>query len=416
MDASTAASSPVPDSEMAQERARRRQFWVALFCVCLTGAGNSAMGAVLPPLARELGISAAAVGAVGGLAPLVFILAAPFWGHTADRAGPRVVLAAGMAGYLIGAVAFVASAAAGLGLWISGYTALAVLGVGRVVNGALGAGTYPAAVSTAASTMPGDRRTSAIASIGAAYGVGMMIGPAIAATLSSFSLFAPYLVIGAVSLVAMVLVLVFTPSRVVPGGRKPGRILRPTDARIRPFLLITGGLFAIVASLGIVLGFSVMDRLHLDAAAAARTTGIVFTALGLFSLLAQLVLTRVKFRVPGHAMLLGSVCIIAGLVALTLAGGLPAFVAACGAIGFGLGLCGPATSAACSLALPVEEQGGGAGWMSSARSVGSIIGAWSAGALYAVGPLLPCATGAAIAALVAALVVLHPRIPLRTHR
>jgi len=180
--------------------------------------------------------------------------------------------------------------------------------------------------------------------------------------------------------------------------------------RIRPFLVITGGTYAIVAELGVVLGFSIQDELRLDAVAAAEVTGLMFTMLGLSSLVAQLILTRLKANTPVHAMRTGIGFLLAGLAGLAAADGAVPFGLACAAVGLGLGLCGPTTSAACSLAIASEEQGSGAGWMSSARSVGAILGAWSGGVLYTVGPQLPYAACSAVALGIAALVAFHPRI------
>lgn len=397
----------------APSRAGRRQFWVALLCVGVAGAGNSAGAAVFPPLARELHISEATVGVLSGLAPLVFMLTAPVWGHMADRAGARIVLAVGMLGYAIGAAAFVFSAVAGLGLWMSGAAVIGALAAGRVVNGALGAGTYPAAVSTAAAVVPVERRSGAIASISAAYGIGTMLGPAVATLLASTSLYAPHLVLAGVSLAAASLVLLTSAPAGAAGPRKPGRIVRPTDARIRPFLVVTGATYAIVAELGVVLGFSIQDGLRLDAVAAAEVTGLMFTMLGLSSLAGQLVLTRLRAVAPVHAMRAGIGLLLAGLVGLALAGGTVAFGLACAAVGLGIGLSGPTTSAACSLAIASEEQGSGAGWMSSARSVGAILGAWSGGLLYTLGPQLPYVACSTVALGIAALVAFHPRMRAR---
>ncbi|GHD62985.1 MFS transporter [Thalassobaculum fulvum] len=393
-------------------RASRGQFWVALLCVGVSGAGISAVGAVFPPLARELHISEVTVGVIAGLAPLLFMIAAPVWGHVADRFGPKPVLVAGMTGHTIGAVMFAFSAYAGLSLWLSGYAIIGILIVGRVLNGALGAGIFPAAVSTAAAAVPGERRAAAIASISAAWGIGTMLGPAIATASSAMGLFAPHLILTGLSLAAATLALVVEPPADAPKRAKPGRVLPPTDARIRPFLLITGASYAIIVEINVVFGFSIQDTLQLDPIAAAEVTGMMFTIMGLFSLFAQMLLVRLKRLTPRHAMRIGIAIVLVGLVGLIIADRSILFGLACAAIGLGFGLAGPTASAACSLALSSEEQGSGAGWMSSARSVGSIVGAWSGGMLYAVSPQAPYAASAVVAIGIAALILFHPG----THR
>jgi MFS family permease len=330
------------------------------------------------------------------------------------------VLVTAMLGYTIGAALFAFGAFAGLSFWISGYAVIGILSLGRVLNGALGAGTYPAAVSTAVAVVPVDRRAAAIATISAAYGIGTMLGPAAATALSSTGLFAPHVFLAAISLSAAMLAFLVTPPAGAAGrgkpaqGKlaqgKPGRVLRPTDARIRPFLLITGASFAIVVEISVVLGFSIQDALRLDAIAAAQLTGVMFTILGLFSLIAQGILVWLKRASPIRAMRIGIAFVLAGLFGLTVADDAMLFGLGCAAIGLGFGLAGPTTSAACSLALSSEEQGSGAGWMSSARSGGSILGAWSGGILYAIDPQAPYAVSAVVALAIAALMLFHPRV------
>lgn len=412
MSTSSVVAEDAPVQPRVPLQASRRQFWVALLCVGVSGAGISAVGAVFPPLARELQISEVTVGVIAGLAPLLFMLAAPIWGHVADRFGPKPVLVAGMIGHTIGAVLFAFSAYAGLSFWLSGYAIVGILSVGRVLNGALGAGIFPAAVSTAAAAAPGERRAAAIASISAAWGIGTMLGPAIATASSSMGLYAPHLILTGVSLAAATLAFLVNPTAGASKRAKPGRVLPPTDVRIRPFLLITGASYAIIVEVNVVFGFSIQDTLQLDATAAAEVTGVMFTIMGLFSLFAQMLLVRLKRLAPSHAMRIGIAIVVAGLLGLILADSALLFGLACAAIGLGFGLAGPTTSAACSLALSSEEQGSGAGWMSSSRSVGSIVGAWSGGLLYAVSPQAPYAASAVVALGIAALILFHPRIRL----
>lgn len=414
------SSSATADDTTGQPRipaqAGQRQFWIALLCVGVAGAGISAMGAVFPPLAREVDISEVTVGVIAGLAPLLFMLAAPIWGHVADRIGPKPVLIVGMLGHAIGAVLFAFSAFAGLSFWLSGYALIGVLAIGRVLNGALSAGVYPAAVSTAATALPGERRAAAIASISAAWGIGTMLGPAITTASSSMGLFAPQIILAGLSLAAAALALSVNPPVGASKRAKPGRVLRPTDVRIRPFLLITGAAYAIIVEINVVLGFSIQDALQLDAIAAAELTGLMFTIMGIFSLIAQMTLVRLRRVAPIHAMRIGIAIVLVGLFILIGADDTILFGLACSAIGLGFGLAGPTSSAACSLALSSEEQGSGAGWMSSSRSVGAIVGAWSGGLLYAIGPQVPYAASVVVALGIAALILFHPRVRAQRQR
>lgn len=376
--------------EVGDARKRRASLLTAVGCVTCIGIGNSALAAVLPAIARELGISELASGVIVSALPVVYLFAAPFWGRRADRVGSRVVLIIGTMGYSVGALLFALGVSAGLQAWITGYVLVSALMAARIINSTLGAGLYPAAVALAVSGSAQNERARIIAALSAGYGTGMMLGPGIAAALVPVSLAAPYYFISFLVLLAAGLASRLTVAE-QPKQKRVGRQLNMIDPRIVRFLFVAFALFLILSMLHVVLGFIVYDKF--DPSTAAQRTGVLFMIVGLCALLSQIGLVRLKGVSTFIALNMGIASLAGGLLLLALGETIPALVVGAALVGFGLGVSGPMASAACSLALDEDEQGSGAGLMDSARSAGSITGPLIGGATYPMGHEVPLFIG-----------------------
>jgi MFS family permease len=376
--------------EVGDARKRRSSLLTAVGCVTCIGIGNSALATVLPAIARELGISELASGFIVSASPVVYLFAAPFWGRRADLVGSRVVLVIGMTGYSVGALLFALGVSAGLEAWITGYVLVSALMAARIVNSTLGAGLYPAAVALAVSGSAQNERARIIAALSAGYGAGMMLGPGIAAALVPISLAAPYYFISFLVLLAAGLASRLTVAA-QPKQKRIGRRLNMFDHRIVRFLFVAFALFLALSMLHVVLGFIVYDKF--DTSTAAQRTGVLFMIVGLCALLSQTSLVRLKGVSTFIALNIGISSLAGGLLLLALGETIQALAIGAALVGFGLGVSGPMSSAACSLALDEDEQGSGAGFMDSARSAGTIVGPLIGGATYPMGHEVPLFIG-----------------------
>src|SRR5580700_3934570 len=149
---------------------------------------------------------------------LLSMLTAPLWGRLSDKVGRRPVLMASMAA---AAVAYVGLAFA---------TQLWVLFVARAFAGAC-AGNIAAAQAYIADVTPPDQRARGMGMIGAAFGLGFIIGPVIGGVIAgnnvaTADLRTPGLIAAALSLTACLCVIWLLPeslaTRVTAGAR--GRI------------------------------------------------------------------------------------------------------------------------------------------------------------------------------------------------
>lgn len=133
---------------------------------------------LLPFYAEELGATPLEVTLIIASFSAMQLLAAPVWGRISDRHGRRPLI---LAGLFASAISYLIFALA---------DTLAVLLLSRIAAGAAG-GTISVAQAYVADSTEGNERTHGLGLIGAASGLGIMLGPAIGGFFSRFGLGAP---------------------------------------------------------------------------------------------------------------------------------------------------------------------------------------------------------------------------------
>jgi multidrug resistance protein len=147
---------------------------------------------LLPGYAARFQVSETAIGAVVGSFSLMQFLLAPWWGRLSDRVGRRPVLLVGLAGSCLSYLLFAVAGS----FW--------VLLLSRMLAGGMGA-TVNVAQAYLADVTPAHRRARAMGLIGAAFGLGFVLGPAIAGLTVRWGTRAPGLVAAAISLASFTL-------------------------------------------------------------------------------------------------------------------------------------------------------------------------------------------------------------------
>jgi DHA1 family tetracycline resistance protein-like MFS transporter len=168
---------------------------------------------VLPPLIQQFlhGDAAKAgltIGVFGAIWSAAQFFGGPIQGALSDAFGRRPVLLISLFGlaadYLV--MAFAPS--------------LAWLLIGRVLSG-LTAASMPVASAYIADTTPPEKRAATFGLIGAAWGVGFIIGPAIGGFLGDFSMRVPFIGAAALTLVGALYGLFVLPESLKPENRAP---------------------------------------------------------------------------------------------------------------------------------------------------------------------------------------------------
>jgi DHA1 family multidrug resistance protein-like MFS transporter len=131
-----------------------------------------------------------------GVMQLVF---APIWGGLSDRFGRKPLLLLGMAGLGIAMLIFGLSNK----LWM--------LYLAQIVSGALTCAMFPVSMAYTTDVTEKEKRSGAMGKIGAAVGLGMILGPGVGGLLASDKLSTPFFIAAGVSLLTFLIILLGLP-------------------------------------------------------------------------------------------------------------------------------------------------------------------------------------------------------------
>jgi MFS family permease len=362
--------------------------------------GLSVLFPVMGPLGRELGLGELEVGSLSTAYSLMQFVASPFWGRKSERAGRKPVLLTGILGFAATFFAFGGVAHLGLEGVVRGpFLFLALLGT-RLVGGAYSSATMPTAQAYVADVTDRGARTGGMAVVGAAFGLGLVVGPAIGALLAPFGLLVPVYVSSAIALANALFVVLWVPEPERRQSSVPPLPLSLLAARGRMLLGI--GFVTTVAAVAMeqTVAFHFQDRLALSGEGTARAVGLSLVVYGVVAVLVQGFFVRRIGWAPLTLVRMGVPIAAIGLVALALAETEPLLVMSMALQGVGQGLAHPGVTAALSLGASENEQGPIAGLNSSSQALGRTLGPVLGTGLYELRPAYPYAFGAALLALV----------------
>lgn len=152
-------------------------------------------------------------GALFALYSAMQFVFAPVLGGLSDRFGRRAVILPSLLG---AAASYLLSALA---------PALSWLFVGRVIAGITGA-SFSAATAYIADTTPPEKRAQSFGLVGAAFGLGFVVGPIIGGALGDIDLRLPYFVAAGLNFVNFLYGLFVLPESLRPEARRPFSLLR----------------------------------------------------------------------------------------------------------------------------------------------------------------------------------------------
>lgn len=203
------------DPNTTAPQANRHAITVVVAAVAVDVIGFGIITPVLPRLITELGhLDLPAATRVGGWMLATFALAqfvaGPIMGNLGDRFGRRPVLIATMAAFAID-----------YGLQAVAPT-LAWLFVGRLIAGVTGA-VYGPAGAVIADVSPPEKRAASYGLLGAAFGVGFVVGPALGGLVATLGARVPFMVAGGLAALNAVAMYLLLPETLAPANRRPFR-------------------------------------------------------------------------------------------------------------------------------------------------------------------------------------------------
>ena len=331
-------------------------------------------GIVVPILGRyaeRFGASGLEVGLLFASFSLAQLVFAPLLGRLSDRIGRKPVIMISLLGTAVGS--FVTGAAGAL--W--------VLFLGRILDGASGA-SVAVAQGAVTDLAPPSERPRLLGLLGAAFGVGFVVGPALGGLASLGGEHIPFFVAGTVALINAIVAWRRLPETRPADVRHAAReaAKNDTEAKVRLWGLAVTGFTAIVAFSGFEATFSLLagDRFRLtEGGVAAIFVGVGVVLVGVQGGLIRPINAKLGTQ---RSLQVGLVLNSAGLIVLSAAKNWPLLIVALALLTVGQGLVTPNLSSLVSGRVPDHRRGEALGFQQGVNAIGRVAGPALAGVLY----------------------------------
>ncbi len=251
----------------------------------LFSLGFSIIMPILPYYSRSMGASALDLGLLVATFAIMQVIFAPFWGRLSDRIGRKPVFLVGLFGY---SMAFVIYSMADQ-LWM--------LFLGRAMSGFLSGGIYPASLAYIADMTDHSDRGRVMGLLGAAGGIGMIIGPIVSGVMSRWGMQAPFIATAILAFVFGVVAFVLMEETKNVRANVPLRrisVFSPLGTPLGFIFLMNLAVSFLIAGFQATFSYFMLDRFGLDDAASVipaltgsvtltgpEATALMFTAMGI---------------------------------------------------------------------------------------------------------------------------------------
>lgn len=347
--------------------------------------------AVIGPVVRLLGLSEWHAGLSVTAAGVLWMLSARRWGALSDRIGRRRVLLIALAAYavvyIVMAVFVDTALQAPPAVWLS---VLVLVGT-RALVGLFYAAVPPTAAALVADEAAPGQRAGAMAKLGSANALGMVIGPAAAGWVAFHDLALTLYVAALLPVLALLVIAWRLPSAPPPAApaNGPRAALAWYDPRLRlPVLAVFAAMISVTIA-QVTVGFFAIDRLQLAPAAGARMAGLALTAVGVGLIVAQVLVMTFKTMPPRRWIALGAVISGIGFSSVALVQAPWQLLATYALAAFGMGFVFPSFQALAADSVQAHEQGAAAGAVASVQGLGMVIGPMLGTLLYRAAPSAP---------------------------
>ncbi len=342
----------------------RKQLISIIVVVFIDLLGFSLILPLLPYYAETFNATPFVIGLLAASYAVAQLVGAPFLGRLSDRYGRRPILLASVSGTFVG---FLLLGYAG-SLWM--------LFASRIVDGLTG-GNLSIAQAYISDVTDAKNRARGLGMIGAAFGLGFILGPAAGGFLSRWGYGVPALTAAALSLINLALIYFWLTEslprerRQAPDQSRPRVTLAAWLVALRrPFsgsLLITRFFFGLAfAIFQTIFSLYALTRFSL----AASQTGYVLAYVGVLSVITQgFLVGRIAQRVREDILIVGSVAVMAvSLVGWALATSVMGLLLVLIPTSLSGGLLNTLLSSTLTKAVDPEEIGGILGFSASVES------------------------------------------------
>lgn len=346
----------------------KKSLFILFSVIVLDLIGFGVVIPILPFYAESYGANATVLGLLLTSYAFMQFLFSPLWGKLSDRIGRRKVLLLTMAGSVFGMLI--------LGLADS----LVWLFVGRIVSGIFGAN-ISVATAYVTDVTTEENRARGMGLIGAAFGIGFILGPAIGGLLSVYGYSVPILVAAGLGAINVLYALLSLGESITKGDTpkiKKGRILAIPS--VRKFCILNLLFTLGVTQLEAIFAFFMMDRFQYD----AKQVAYILVMMAFIMVVVQGGLIRRLSQKFGEKNLL----LVGGILLALAFLGIPSLfqvswlLIPLGISAFGRGISQPSMLSLVSKDAPSEYRGTVMGTYQSSASLARVLGPTTAGLLY----------------------------------
>ncbi|MEN6481723.1 MAG: MFS transporter [Anaerolineaceae bacterium] len=369
---------------------KNRNMIILFFSMIVVMIGFGIIIPILPFYVESFGASSKALGLLMSIFSIMQFIFAPIWGNLSDRYGRKSILLIGVFGNALSQLLMGLSNQ----LWM--------LYASRALAGILSSATLPTAYAYISDTTDEKSRGSGMGVIGAATGVGMVLGPGIGGWLGAIDLSYPFYFAALLSTIAMVVAFIVLPESLPVEKRVSSSKIELINLKV--LLEALKGPLSFLMFLAFMISFALTNFESIFGLYAEQRfgygisqVGTIMTMVGLVSALIQGVATGPATRRWGEsnvikASLIGSAV---GFVLMVLAGNFTAVLFSVGAFILANSMLRPSIASLISRNVK-GSQGVAQGLNNSFMSLGRIIGPLWAGFLLDVKVTLPYLSGAVI--------------------
>lgn len=331
-------------------------------------------GIIVPILghyAETFGASGVQVGLMFATFSIAQMVCAPVLGRISDRVGRKPVIIFSLIGTAVGSIVTGMAGA----LW--------VLFLGRALDGASGA-SVAVAQGAVADIAPPDQRAKLMGMMGAAFGVGFVVGPALGGLAALGGPHVPFFVAGGIAAVNAVVAIFRLPETKPDTSHvheKHGKRSALSPA-LQRFAIV--GFLSMLGFAGFESTFSLWGKENVHFGFTSGTASLVFVFVGITLVAVQGgLIGPLTTRLGSRKLLrLGLVLVAVGLLLLSVATSWVVLLVALFLLSMGQGFSGPSGGSLVAELAPVERRGEAIGYQQSTSAFGRIAGPVMAGALF----------------------------------
>jgi multidrug resistance protein len=344
-------------------------YWTIWTTVALDLVGFGIVVPILGRYAERFGANGLQVGLMFASFSIAQMVFAPILGRISDKVGRKPVIVFSLIGTAIGS--FVTGAAGAL--W--------VLFLGRILDGASGA-SVAVAQGAVADIAPPEQRARLMGMMGAAFGVGFVVGPALGGLAALGGPHVPFYLAGTIAAVNAVAAMIRLPETKpdtshITEKHQRGSALSPA---LKRFALV--GFLAMLGFAGFEATFSIWGQKQFGFTEGSASIVFVFVGVTLVAVQGGLIGSLTEKLGSRKLLRIGLSLVAVGLLLLGITTTWPLLFVALFLLSLGQGISGPSGGALVAELAPVERRGEAIGYQQSTAAFGRVAGPVMAGALF----------------------------------